>query len=52
MGIRTLARTADIDRSHLSRVERGLVGASAAKLHRIADALQVPPDAITHKEKP
>ncbi|MDT0269980.1 helix-turn-helix transcriptional regulator [Streptomyces sp. DSM 44915] len=44
MSLRELARLTRLDRGHLSRLERGLTGASEASLHRIATVLQVPFD--------
>ncbi|WP_281290743.1 helix-turn-helix domain-containing protein [Streptomyces sedi] len=42
MSLRQLARLTDLDRGHISRLERGLAGASEASLHRIATVLEVP----------
>jgi transcriptional regulator with XRE-family HTH domain len=41
------ARTG-LDRGHLSRLERGLAGASDDTIRRYAHALDVPTAAITH----
>lgn len=48
MSIRTLARLTGIDRGHLSRVERGLAGLGDDNLDRVAEALRVTPNDITH----
>lgn len=50
MSLRTLARLTSRHRGHLSRIERGLAGASGETVGRIAQALSVPEAAITHKE--
>lgn len=50
MGIRQLARLTGRHRSHISRLERGMAGASDETVDRIARALDVPEAAITHKE--
>lgn len=42
LGIRSLADMANIHRSYLSRLERGLKTARPETLERIADALEVP----------
>lgn len=46
-----LAERIGRDRGHLSRLERGQAGASDETVRRIAAALEVPTDAITHKER-
>lgn len=54
MSLRVLASQTGRDRSHLSRLERGIAGASDETVKRIATALGVPIAAITydpHKEK-
>jgi transcriptional regulator with XRE-family HTH domain len=50
LGIRTLAQRAGVHRSHLSRLERGIKGASPELLHKIAGALAVPMAEITNGE--
>jgi transcriptional regulator with XRE-family HTH domain len=52
MSLRTLSVRTGIHRSHLSRVERGLAGLGDENIEKVADALGVTPDDITHKEKP
>lgn len=52
MSLRTLSAKTGIDRGHLSRVERGLAGLGDDNIEKVADALDVTPDDITHKEKP
>ena len=53
MSLRELARQTGRNRGYLSRLERGHITAVADKtVQDIARALQVPPDAITRKEKP
>lgn len=47
MTLRGVARATDRQPSHLSRLERGLAGASDETVERIAQALGVPVDAIT-----
>lgn len=44
--LRGIARAIDRQPSHLSRLERGLAGASDETVERIAQALGVPVDAI------
>lgn len=50
MSLRTLSALTGRHRGHLSRIERGLAGASTETVERIAGALNVPAAAITHKE--
>jgi transcriptional regulator with XRE-family HTH domain len=52
MSLRTLSAKTGIHRSHLSRVERGLVGLGDDNIEKVADALGVTPNDITHKETP
>lgn len=52
MSLRTLSAKTGIDRGHLSRVERGLAGLGDDNIEKVADALDVTPDDITHKENP
>lgn len=47
LSIKGLAHLTGLDRGHLSRMERGLVGASPEALTRIATALDVTPADIT-----
>ncbi|MGW4028191.1 helix-turn-helix domain-containing protein [Streptomyces sp. NPDC004838] len=51
-GLRALSRHTGLDRGYLSRLERGLAGASDRTVERIAHALEVPVAAITHEEIP
>ncbi|MYR28638.1 helix-turn-helix domain-containing protein [Streptomyces sp. SID4945] len=46
--LRDVAAATGLDRSHLSRVERGLAGLSDDNLHRLAEALLVSIPDITH----
>jgi transcriptional regulator with XRE-family HTH domain len=50
MSLRTLSAKTGIDRGHLSRVERGLVGLGDQNIAKVADALEVTPADIIHKE--
>jgi len=50
LGLRQLSRLTGRDRAHLSRIERGLAGAGSETVSRIAGALGVTEEAITHKE--
>ncbi|MEU8316668.1 MULTISPECIES: helix-turn-helix domain-containing protein [Actinomycetes] len=50
-GLRKLSRETGLDRGYLSRLERGLAGARAGTVERIAAALEVPTAAITHEEQ-
>lgn len=52
MSLRTLSAKTGIDRGHLSRVERGLAGLGDENIKKVADALDVTPADITHKEIP
>jgi transcriptional regulator with XRE-family HTH domain len=52
MSLRTLSAKTGIHRSHLSRVERGLAGLGDDNIEKVADALGVTPNDITHKEIP
>lgn len=53
MSIRGLQQRTGLNRGYLSRVERGLIRTPASdKVLRLAKALNVPPQAITHEEKP
>jgi transcriptional regulator with XRE-family HTH domain len=52
MSLRTLSAKTGIHRSHLSRVEHGLAGLGDDNIKKVADALGVTPDDITHKEIP
>jgi transcriptional regulator with XRE-family HTH domain len=47
IGLRALAHLTDLNRGYLSRLERGLAGASADTIRRIATALAVSPADIT-----
>lgn len=50
MSLPTLSVMTGIHKSHLSRVERGLVGLSDKNIEKVADALGVTPNDITHQE--
>ncbi|MGW0584744.1 helix-turn-helix domain-containing protein [Streptomyces sp. NPDC002920] len=52
MSLRTLSAKTGIDRSHLSRVERGLAGLGDQNIEKVAVALDVTPEDITHQETP
>ncbi|WP_277625271.1 helix-turn-helix transcriptional regulator [Streptomyces sp. M41(2017)] len=52
MSLRTLSAKTGIHRSHLSRVEHGLAGLGDDNIKKVAAALGVTPDDITHKETP
>lgn len=52
MSLRTLSAITGIHRSHLSRVERGLAGLGDMNILKVAAALGVTADDITHKENP
>lgn len=52
MSLRALQTETGLDRGYLSRLERGLIREPAdAPVLKVATALNVPPDAITHEEK-
>jgi transcriptional regulator with XRE-family HTH domain len=52
MSLRLLERITGLDRGYLSRIERGQIRHVAdPSVQKIADALRVPTEAITHKEK-
>jgi transcriptional regulator with XRE-family HTH domain len=52
MSLRSLQQRTGLDRGYLSRMERGLISKSANEtVQKVADALEVTPEAITHKEK-
>jgi transcriptional regulator with XRE-family HTH domain len=52
IGLRRLAHAIGVDPGYLSRVENGKQGAGDGTLHRYAKALNVPVQAIIHKEMP
>ncbi|WP_283108119.1 helix-turn-helix transcriptional regulator [Streptomyces sp. LRE541] len=52
MSLARLAALTGIDKGHLSKAERGLAGLGDDYIRKIADALDVTPDDITHKEIP
>lgn len=52
MGLRQLSKLTGIDRGHLSKVERGLAGLGDENIRKVATALGVTPDDITHEETP
>lgn len=52
MSLRTLSAKTGIDRGHLSRAERGIAGLGDENIKKVADALDVTPADITHKEIP
>ncbi len=52
MSLRDLQEKTGLDRGYLSRMERGHIRESAdGPVQKVAAALDVTPDAITHKEK-
>lgn len=52
MSLRELQKLTGLDRGYLSRLERGLIHEPAeVRVQKVAKALGVPLDAITHKEK-
>ncbi|WP_443060930.1 helix-turn-helix domain-containing protein [Streptomyces sp. NBC_00448] len=48
VSLRDMQTLTGLDRGHLSRLERGLVGASPDTIRRYANALEVPTASITH----
>jgi transcriptional regulator with XRE-family HTH domain len=52
VSLRTLSARVGRDRGFLSKVERGLQGASESTLREIAAALNVPVAAINREEQP
>lgn len=51
MSLRAMQTTTGLNRGYLSRLERGLIRESDdGPVLKVASALNVPPDAITHKE--
>lgn len=52
MSLPTLSAKTGIHKGHLSRVERGLAGLSDKNIEKVADALCVTPNDITHEETP
>ena len=52
IGLRRFAEAIGIDPGYLSRIENGKQGAGDGTLHRYADELDVPVEAITHEENP
>ncbi|MFD9603254.1 helix-turn-helix domain-containing protein [Streptomyces sp. NPDC059970] len=52
LSLRALQQTTGLDRGYLSRMERGLIRKPADDpVLKVATALKVPPDAITHEEE-
>lgn len=52
MSLRTLEGTTGLNRGYLSRMERGHIRESDEEpVLKVAQALDVSPDAITHEEK-
>lgn len=52
MSLRSLAQVTGLDRGYLSRLERGLIRYSTdSSVRKIADAFEVPPEAITQGEE-
>ncbi len=52
MSLAKLSKLTGIDKGHLSRVERGKAGLGDANIHKVAAALDVTPNDITHEETP
>jgi transcriptional regulator with XRE-family HTH domain len=52
ISLQQLARQIGRDPGYLSKVENGQQGAGDGTLHRYAEELNVPIEAITHKETP
>jgi transcriptional regulator with XRE-family HTH domain len=52
MSLAALSARTGIHESHLSKVEHGKAGLGDTNIHRLADALGVTPNDITHEEKP
>ena len=52
IGLRRLAKAIGVDPGYLSRIENGRQGAGDGTLHRYAEELNVPIQAIIHKEMP
>ncbi|SFT31877.1 helix-turn-helix domain-containing protein [Streptomyces sp. ok210] len=53
LSLRALQQTTGLNRGYLSRMERGLIREAADDpVLKVADALTVPPEAITHEEMP
>jgi transcriptional regulator with XRE-family HTH domain len=52
ISLRRLASAIGVDPGYLSRVENGKQGAGDGTLHRYAEQLNVPIEAITHEETP
>lgn len=50
MSLAALSALTGINKGHLSRVENGLAGLGEDNIHRLAEALDVTPADITHKE--
>jgi transcriptional regulator with XRE-family HTH domain len=52
ISLRELQKKTGLNRGYLSRMERGLIREpSDPAVQKVASALAVPPDAITHEEK-
>ncbi|WP_435131284.1 helix-turn-helix domain-containing protein [Actinacidiphila sp. bgisy144] len=51
MSLRRMQALTGLDRGHLSRLERGLAGASDETILRCARVLDVPVAAITHEDR-
>lgn len=49
-GLRELSRRTGLTRPYLSRLERGKRGATPETVHLIAEALNVPPEALTSED--
>ncbi|MEV8523233.1 helix-turn-helix transcriptional regulator [Streptomyces sp. NPDC052000] len=51
MSLRAMQTETGLNRGYLSRLERGLIcDSDDGPIQKVATALNVPPDAITHKE--
>lgn len=51
MSLATLSARTGINKSHLSRMERGQAGLGDTNIRRVAEALGVNPADITHHEE-
>ncbi|MBT2477580.1 helix-turn-helix domain-containing protein [Streptomyces sp. ISL-94] len=51
LSLRALQEMTGLNRGYLSRLERGLIHHAGEPVLKVAGALEVTPEAITHKEK-